>query len=96
MPRWEDRGDGRKVHYGAGKQPIDTWIELGWAPYAYAANVVKYLRRTKEPEHSLESAQVCYRMLREAISPDDPIPGKVFAQLLAELTEEEYQKVRGF
>ena len=60
---WADRGDGRKAHYGDGRQPWDVIIELGWEPEWLAGNIIKYLRRTKEPEHSLESARIYYRRL---------------------------------
>lgn len=58
-----DRGDGRKVHYGEGKQPLDTMLEMGWAPHFAAGSIIKYLRRTKSPEHSLESARFYYKLL---------------------------------
>ena len=53
----------RKAHYGAGKQPWDLIKEAGWAPHFAAANVLKYLRRDKQLEHSLESARWYFREL---------------------------------
>lgn len=53
----------RKEWYGEGRQPWDDILELGWGPEFAAANVLKYLRRSKSPEHSLESAQWYFREL---------------------------------
>jgi hypothetical protein len=53
----------RKKHYGDGKQPWDIIVEAGWGPAFAAANVLKYIRRTKNPEHSFESACWYYRQL---------------------------------
>lgn len=50
-------GTVRKAHYGESRQPIDDIFAAGWGPAFCAGNVLKYLRRTKEPEHSLESAR---------------------------------------
>ena len=55
----------RKAHYGNGEQPWDVILASGWGPAFAAANVVKYLRRTKNPEHSLESARWYYARLYE-------------------------------
>lgn len=60
---YPNRSDGRKTHYGDGKQPLDTILELGWAPQFCAGNVVKYLRRSKDEEHSRESAGFYYKLL---------------------------------
>lgn len=54
----------RKPWYGEGRQPIDDIMEAGWGPEFCAGNVLKYLRRTKSPEHSLESAKVYYGWLK--------------------------------
>lgn len=54
----------RKPWYGEGRQPIDDIMEAGWGPEFCAGNVLKYLRRTKSPEHSLESARVYFGWLR--------------------------------
>jgi hypothetical protein len=56
----------RQAHYGAGKQPWDVIVqETPWAVAFAAANVLKYLRRTKAPEHSLQSARWYHKRLRE-------------------------------
>jgi len=55
----------RKDHYGSGKQPWDTMVELGIAPGFAAGNILKYLRRSKEPAHSEESARWYYMRLKE-------------------------------
>lgn len=56
------KGD-RKPWYGEGRQPIDDIMAAGWGPEFCAGNVLKYLRRTKSPEHSLESARIYYGWL---------------------------------
>lgn len=52
-----DDGTQRKVHYGAGRQPWDDIKAAGWGPGFAAGHVLKYLRRAKDVEHSLESAR---------------------------------------
>jgi len=66
-----DRGDGRKVHYGSGRQPLDDIKEddCGGA-FAYG-NVLKYLRRAKDIKHSHQSSRFYWRFL-EQLSKDDP------------------------
>lgn len=67
-PVREGQGDAepRKAHYGAaGAQPWDLILAAGWGPAFAAANVLKYLRRTKNPEHSAESAAWYYDRLVE-------------------------------
>lgn len=69
MPLQQDRteagqdGTARKAHYGDGRQPWDDMVDLGWAPYFAAASILKYVRRAKDPEHSLESARWYYAQL---------------------------------
>ncbi len=53
----------RQSHYGAGRQPWDNIVEVGWGPAFAAGNVLKYLCRDKEPEHSLASARWYWRQL---------------------------------
>lgn len=67
MSTYPDRGDGRKVHYGPGRQPVDTIRDMGWAPEFFAGNVLKYLRRSKDIEHSHESARVYFRWLGDEV-----------------------------
>lgn len=63
MPLQADREDAgqdgtkRKAHYGAGVQPWDTIVEMGLGPAFAAGSILKYVRRTKDAEHSLESAR---------------------------------------
>lgn len=72
-----DRGDGRKAHYGPGEQPWDTTLKLGWGPHAAAAHVLRYLRRDKAVEHSLQSARVYYGWLKELANEDLRSDGSV-------------------
>ena len=62
-----DRGDGRKAHYGEGKQPWDTALEREWAAAGAAFNIVKYLRRTKQPERDVEAAKIYYGWLKTLV-----------------------------
>lgn len=95
------QGDGRKAHYGDAVQPWDTILASGWGPAFAASNVVKYLRRTKNPEHSLESARWYYARLVEGIageflscsSRDEWLNALDRMELI--LTKEERVRVRG-
>lgn len=64
-PDLPDRGDGRKAHYGDGKQPLDDSWAQGWGHAFDATNVLKYLRRIKpgQEQHSKESARWYWRDL---------------------------------
>lgn len=73
MPLQENRADKgqdgtvRKAHYGEGKQPWDTMVEMGIGAEFAAGSIIKYLRRSKDPEHSKESARWYYVRLRAMI-----------------------------
>lgn len=56
-------GTPRKAHYGSGRQPWDDMVDLGWGPDFAAGSILKYLRRAKDPDHSLESAKWYYAQL---------------------------------
>lgn len=95
-------GSKRKAHYGDGKQPWDIICEAGWGPAFAAANVLKYIRRTKNPEHSFESACWYYRQLinhaREEqkiikYSPAGRIWTEAAKKLVDLLTLEEIQRI---
>jgi hypothetical protein len=60
-----DDAEPRKAHYGDGVQPWDVIVAQGWGPAFAASNVIKYLRRTKNPEHSAENAAWYYDRLVE-------------------------------
>ncbi len=47
----------RQPHYGPTRQPWDDIVDMGWGPGFAAGNVLKYLRRDKAADHSLESAR---------------------------------------
>lgn len=107
MSREADRADAgadntiRKAHYGDGEQPWDVIVRLGWGPAFAAGNVLKYLRRSKHPEHSLESAAWYYARLVEGCSneagPKGPSPApwsNALHVLESELTQEERSRVR--
>jgi hypothetical protein len=55
----------RKLHYGTGRQPWDDMLSCGWAPDFAAACILRYLRRDKEIEHSIESALWYWARLNE-------------------------------
>lgn len=88
-------GTKRKDHYGAGKQPWDTIKVLGWAPMFAASNVIKYLRRTKDPEHSVESARWYYAQLKDMAAESSVVHNAVLLVLQTELTPGEHARLRG-
>jgi hypothetical protein len=52
----DERGVVRQDHYGPGRQPWDDILDANWGPEFAAGNILKYLRRDKQKEHSLTSA----------------------------------------
>jgi hypothetical protein len=92
MTHTADDGTVRQDHYGAGRQPWDNIVGLGWAPHFAAGNVLKYLRRTKEPEHSLASARWYWARLRE-MSTTRTSAGWAMKQLREELTADELDRL---
>lgn len=88
-------GSVRKAHYGDGEQPWDTIVRLGWGPAFAAANVLKYLRRTKDPEHSLESARWYYRQLVDRTDWNHADWSPVLRTLMLQLTGDEAARLRG-
>jgi hypothetical protein len=88
-------GTVRKVHYGDGRQPWDDIVELGWAPEFAAANILKYLRRTKDPEHSLASARWYLAALRNLVADRDRAAIVAYAQIAQVLTLEEITRLEG-
>ena len=96
----QPREDGtmRKAHYGEGIQPWDITVAQGWGSIAAAFNVIRYMRRTKAPEHSLESARWYYTRCRELADQNMEqyqILGEVVWRKLNEiLTDEEKEKLK--
>lgn len=93
-------GSERKAHYGDGKQPWDIIVEQGWGPAFAAANVLKYIRRTKNPEHSFESACWYYDQLRVRALDElkvhvtwGRIWGNALTSLIRVLTKEELERI---
>lgn len=93
-PIREGQGDTeeRKKHYGDGVQPWDIIVASGWGHAFAAGNVIKYLRRSKNPEHSIESACWYYDRLVEGAakatdysSATEAATGVVWADALARL-----------
>lgn len=66
-------GETRKAHYGPGVQPWDHAMTAGWGPSAAAFMVLRYLRRDKMAEHSLESARWYYARLVEGVAKKRPL-----------------------
>jgi len=92
----KDRGDGRKIHYGEGKQPWDTCKELGWAAQGAAFSILRYLRRTKTPERDLREAKVYFGWLKELAAEHKHVKNDsmiVLNQLLEELSPEEFERL---
>lgn len=65
----DNSGVVRQNHYGPGRQPWDDIVDLGWAPEFAAGNVLKYLRRDKQREHSVDSAKWYHARLMELCHP---------------------------
>ena len=96
-----DDGTVRKSHYGppGTRQPWDDIVDAGWAPHFAAANVLKYLRRDKAPEHSLESARwywiaLC-RLGRDGGDRDRVEAALTVAKLMHVLTNAEFERLQG-
>ena len=95
MTHTADDGTVRQDHYGLARQPWDDIVSVGWAPYFAAGNVLKYLRRTKDPEHSLESARWYWARLREMFNGDYPDASGVYFNLLMLLNPDEQKLLEG-
>lgn len=90
-------GTARKPWYGEGRQPWDDMKEIGWAQDFAAASIFMYLRRTKDPEQSIESAR-WYWVELEKLSLDRDYPWHpraniVIGQLMRLLTVEEKRRL---
>lgn len=98
-PESKPREDGtiRRAHYGSGKQPWDEILELGWGPHFAAGNVLKYLRRTKDVGHSLDSARWYWARLHEMLERGNVETAQAAYQCLRELfqklTDEEFNRI---
>jgi hypothetical protein len=86
-----DDGSRRKAHYGEGKQPWDHICDAGWAPEFAAGCVLRYLRRTKDPEHSIESAQWYWAQLERLA--EQGYARYVLGQLRLMLTPDELKRL---
>jgi hypothetical protein len=90
-PDEPERADGRKEHYGSGRQPLDDIIEAGWGPQFCASNILKYMRRLKQIEDSKIKARWYWRYLDELVyhNHGDNYPGIVKKKLETILYEAE-------
>lgn len=84
-----DDGTVRQAHYGAGRQPWDDIMDLGWGPEFAAGNVLRYLRRDPglkgvDRERDLRHARWYYAALCKLGSTD--IHTKLMGILSAEET----------
>lgn len=90
-------GTVRKAHYGEGEQPWDTMKRLGWANDFAAGCVLRYLRRSKDAVHSLESAKWYLARLYELCGDDDEIRAGLAQatvhELYSVLTKEEMRRL---
>lgn len=94
--RITDDGTVRQTYYGDGEQPWDTIKRQGWAPAFAAGNILKYLRRTKDPEHSVDSARWYYDRLCEMDvgQGEDAAAARLALRTLAELlTHDELKRI---
>lgn len=85
----------RQVYYGEGKQPWDIICELGWGPEFAAGNVLKYVRRhsKKGGDDDLKKAQWYLQRLLEMAFNSDKQAISISAQLVQELSKDEYLQV---
>ena len=74
------------------EKPWDVIVCLGWGPEFAAGNVLKYLRRTKEPEHSLESARWYWQRLVD-LAMEDRSARHVLVVLNLVLTDNEKMRL---
>jgi hypothetical protein len=94
------RADGtlRQAHYGSGRQPWDDIVVAGWGPAFAASSILKYLRRTKDPEHSITSARWYYAQLEAMADAQRAMGGgnaiDVINRLRSLLTEEEMARIK--
>ncbi len=71
----------------------------GWAPEFAAGCVLRYLRRDKDHEHSIESARWYWRQLIKISDDSQPhVPGwerapRIFQDLTKLLTAEEFERL---
>lgn len=87
-------GTVRKKHYGPGRQLWDDIKDEGWDVHFSAGCILRYLRRDKDIEHSLESAQWYLRRLQEMTALDYQDSRYVFNRLVyGILTAEERNKL---
>jgi hypothetical protein len=89
-------GTVRKKHYGDGKQPWDTMVELGWAPVFAAACALKYVRRyrSKNGEDDLDKGRWYYARLTELVASGGTNVAIIVMQLERELTPTELALLR--
>lgn len=85
-------GSTRKSHYGAGRQPWDDIVDLGWGPAFAAGNVLKYLRRTKDPDADLKKARWYFEWLLAKEKSTDP-RYRVIYELRCLLTTDEIARL---
>jgi len=104
MPLQQNRGaagqDGtvRKAHYGDGRQPWDDMVDLNIAAEFAAGSILKYLRRDKDREHSLESAKWYYNQLYQHAAAEGEAGGtwsSNLGKLERVLSRDELKAVRG-
>lgn len=90
-PDEPDRGDGRKQHYGSGRQPWDDIVEQGWAAQFAAGNVLKYLRRDKAIKTSRTKARWYFAELTKLARAATEVeaPYAVMKSLVGLLTRDE-------
>lgn len=60
----------RAAHYGAGRQPWDDMLDVGWAPVFAAASALKYVRRyqNKNGEDDLKKGRWYYHEIITHVS----------------------------
>ena len=90
-------GTTRKAHYGAGRQPWDDMLDLGWGPHFAAGSALKYVRRymNKNGEDDLKKGRWYYHeILTRATSEINGPWTKALTELEDELSVDERRLLR--
>ncbi len=63
----------RAAHYGAGRQPWDDILDVGWGPAFAAGNALKYIRRhaAKNGEDDLKKGRWYFHELRKLAAAEE-------------------------
>lgn len=79
-------GTVRKNHYGAGRQPWDEIVDLGWGPEFAAGNALKYVKRhaAKNGDDDLAKGRWYYARLVEMMKGTGSLPADKVLRTVAQ------------